>query len=179
MNNIDLQDHDILILENIRKNSDRVKQRDLARIVGISLGMTNAVLKRLVKRGLLIIRKINNRSVQYAVSPAGVNAIARRSYHYLKRTIKNLVDYRDMLENLVLDIKRSGFGTVVLVGKSDLEFIVEHFCRKKRIRFERAIDPYSIAAGSFVIYSENHSGDCPGSPGNCISLSDLLLKAEG
>ena len=59
-------------------------QRDLARIVGLSLGMTNAILKRLVK-------KVNNRNIQYIVSPKGINEITRRSYRYFKRTIKNVV----------------------------------------------------------------------------------------
>ena len=62
-------EHELEILENIYKNSKQVHQRDLAHIVGLSIGMTNAILKRLVKKGLLKVKKVNNRNIQYIVSP--------------------------------------------------------------------------------------------------------------
>ena len=45
------EDKELEILENIYHSSSSVRQRDLAEIVGLSLGMTNAILKRLVKKG--------------------------------------------------------------------------------------------------------------------------------
>ncbi|MEW5818174.1 MAG: winged helix-turn-helix transcriptional regulator, partial [Spirochaetota bacterium] len=51
-------DKEIEILENIYSTQNPVRQRDLATIVGISLGMTNAIVKRLVKKGFLTIKKV-------------------------------------------------------------------------------------------------------------------------
>jgi predicted transcriptional regulator len=72
----------------------QVRQRDISRILGMSLGMTNAVMKRLTHKGHLAIRKVNNRGIAYMVTPAGVEAIARRSYRYLRRTLSVMVYYR-------------------------------------------------------------------------------------
>ena len=68
-NNSEHEDKELEILENIYHSSSSVRQRDLAEIVGLSLGMTNAILKRLVKKGLLTVRKVNNRNIRYAVFP--------------------------------------------------------------------------------------------------------------
>ncbi len=42
--------------------------------------MTNAILKRLAAKGFITMRRVNSRNIQYAVTPEGVDAIARRSY---------------------------------------------------------------------------------------------------
>jgi DNA-binding MarR family transcriptional regulator len=173
MNNPNLEDGEVLILQNIQNNGGNTRQRDLARVVGKSLGMTNAILKRLVKRGLLIIKKINNRTVRYAVSPAGINAITRKSYHYLKRTLRNVVYYKDILEKLVMKAAGDGFEAVVLLGGSDLDFIIEHLCQKHRVGFIRA-EEKGDNRRHYYVYSENFSGDCAADRENSINLGMSL-----
>ena len=109
-------------LEYIYHNQDAVKQRDLAQIINVSVGMINAIFKRLARKGWLMIRKVNNRNIQYIVSPAGAEAIARRSYRYFKRTIKNVVFYKEVIENVVIGAKRQGYSGLYLVGYSDLDY---------------------------------------------------------
>ena len=105
---MEYSERELEVLKNIQQNSC-VRQRDLAKIVGVSLGMINVIMKRLVKKGWLSIKKINNRNIKYAVSTQGLDAIMRRSYHYFKRTIKNVVDYKDSIMNIVNNIKEQGF----------------------------------------------------------------------
>jgi len=147
------QDHEIELLESIHTHSDHVRQRDLARIAGLSLGMTNAIVKRLVQKGWLTVRKVNNRNIRYAVSPEGIEEISRRSYSYFKRTVKNIVYYRESIETFVREVKAQGHSTVRLVGKSDLDFIVEHACARYGIRF---VNDGANEGDSrcFVLYSE-------------------------
>ncbi len=146
-------EHELTVLESIYHNGDRVRQRDLARVAGLSLGMTNAILKRLVHKGWLAIRKVNNRNILYAVTPEGADEIARRSYRYFKRTIKNVVDYKDAIERLVAGAARKGFDEVVLVGASDLDFIVEHVCAKSGVQFRRG-NGDGDKTGGFRVISE-------------------------
>ena len=143
-----------------------VVQRDIAHIVGVSLGMTNAILKRLAKKGFLTIRKVNNRNIHYAVSPEGLKMISERSYRYFKRTIKNVVFYKEKIEKIIEDAKDDGFEKVVLVGESDLDFIVEHFCMHYGLRFTRAAanalekgGDTEPGAKAFIFYSENIAAD--------------------
>ena len=152
-------EHELEILENIYKHDKQnVHQRDLARIVGLSLGMTNAILKRLVKKGWLKIKKVNNRNIQYIVSPQGIDEISRRSYRYFKRTIKNVVYYKEAISRLIREIKGRGYKGLVLIGESDLDFIVEHYCLKYGIEWITD-DRKENSPEVFHLYSESYIPD--------------------
>ena len=95
--------------------------------------MANAILKRLVQKGLLKIQKVNNRNIRYVVSPRGMERIARRSYRYFRQTVKNVVYYKEAIEELLDLVEARGVTEIVLIGASDLDFIVEHLCAKHRL----------------------------------------------
>jgi DNA-binding MarR family transcriptional regulator len=150
----DSVNRELEVLERIH-NSRYVKQRDIAHVLGISLGMTNAIIKRLVKKGMLTIKKINNRRVDYSVSAAGLDEIARRSYQYVRSTVKYVVDYRHALEDLVQTVLEAGYERIVLVGRSDLDFVIENACSRFDIPLvtRRGADSDS-RRGDFTLYSE-------------------------
>jgi len=148
---------EVEILENIYHSDANIRQRDLARIVGLSLGMTNAILKRLAQKGWITIRKVNNRNIAYAVSPEGVEVIMRKSYRYFRRTIKNVVYYRRNIEKLVSEVVERGYDKLLLVGQSDVDFIVEHACNRYGVELLKE-DP-SEAEEVFFLYSENYLPD--------------------
>jgi DNA-binding MarR family transcriptional regulator len=157
---MDSTEHELDLLEHIRLRSDSIHQRDLARIVGLSLGMTNAILKRLAHKGWITIRKVNNRNIHYAVTPSGVEQITRRSYSYFKRTIKNIVYYREAIEAFVSDLAAQGYSSVLLVGQSDLDFIVEHVCGEHALSYRKESGDFTEsekgAEGVFLLYSESY-----------------------
>lgn len=153
-------DKEFQILQNISCR-DKIRQRDLAAVVGMSLGMTNTILKRLVMKGLLTMSKINNRNIRYVVSPDGMEEIARRSYKYFKRTLKNIVYYKNSIDDLVRGVKAAGFLSVFLVGSSDVDFIVEHICGKYNITYGQEDDEAAVPAGSFILYGENSGYGIP------------------
>ena len=170
---MDTTDKELKILEHIEQNS-HVNQRDLASGVGMSLGMTNAVLKRLVTKGFLMMQKVNNRNIKYAVTPQGIEAIAKRSYRYFRRTLKNVAFYREAIESLVQDVKARGFEGIVLVGPSDLDFIVEWACEKWGVNL---VSGQGMEDGVFRLYTERyipeHHRD-----GSIGFLQDILLDNE-
>ena len=154
-------DTELVILENIYDAGLKpvpLRQRDLAHVAGASLGMTNVILKRLAKKGLITIRKLNSRNIHYAVTPDGVNEIARRSYRYFKRTIRNVAFYRDQVDSAVAGAKRRGSSAVLLIGFSDLEFIVEHACARHGLSFLKVAEGGTaapvLASGVFPVYAE-------------------------
>jgi DNA-binding MarR family transcriptional regulator len=174
-------DKEIDILERIQQSRSTIRQRDLARIIGLSLGMTNSILKRLAEKGLLKVKKVNNRNIQYVVSAKGMEEISRRSYGYLKRTIKNVVYYKEAIDSLVQEALERGCRRLVLVGRSDLDFIVEHFCTKHRLTLVRTsgAEPLQVSgtagpSDTFVLYSENAAPPHP-EPDSSASLRMLFL----
>lgn len=178
------EDAELAILENIYvsgKSSAIVRQRDLAAAAGASLGMTNAILKRLTQRGMIAVRKLNSRNVHYAITPAGVNEIAKRSYRYFKRTIRNVVFYRDRIDEAVSRAKVKGVQAVLLIGVSDLDFIVEHSCDRHGLPFLKAVEAGVAAAARrdkvLTIHAEGI--EPPESVGEDMFLATILSGNEG
>ncbi len=134
---MDPTDVELQILESIHRNERSLHQRDLARIAGLSLGLTNALLKRLARKGWLSIRKINNRNIHYLATPAGLEMIAQRSYRFLKRTVGNVVRYRDAIGLIIDAAARRGARGIALSEASDLDFIVEHLCAQRGLAYRR------------------------------------------
>ena len=147
-------DKEAIILEHIY-NDDSLKQRELAEKAGISLGMTNAILKRLIEKGWLMTKQLNRRNISYVVSPAGIEEIFKCSYRYFKRTIDDVTLYRKKIEQLVTEAVDVGYDCIVLVGKSDLDFIVEYACGKAGISFKKN-NKEQINNKMFVIYGEQY-----------------------
>lgn len=167
-------DKELIILEQIQ-NNPHVNQRDLATVAQASLGMTNAILKRFAAKGLITIKKVNNRNILYALTPKGMEEISARSWNYFKRTIKNVVDYQDAIIEIVKQAKSEGFSDIALQGDSDFEFIIEHACFKHGMTYCGVIsdsndDIFCFIAESSdlnnLVTDEKHS----------FSLNHLLLK---
>ena len=153
-------DTEFIILENIFDSSSQpLRQRELAQMAGASLGMTNSILKRLAKKGWITIKKLNSRNIRYAITLEGINEIIRRSYRYFKRTIRNVVYFKETLEDVISRAKRKNINTVILLGTSDLDFIVEHACRRLGMGFKK-------------ISENKKTGELPGS-------RTLIVYAEG
>ncbi len=153
-----MHEKELEILEHLHQDTS-LHQRDLSRIVGLSLGMTNAILKRLAMKGFLMVRKVNNRNIKYIVSPAGVEEISKRSYNYFKRTIRNIVYYKENLERTLHQLREQGVQRILLEGESDVDFILEHLCTKTGLHFTRCADGYAPGKDEMVFVSENEEPD--------------------
>jgi DNA-binding MarR family transcriptional regulator len=182
-------DAEYIILENIYDSPQEaapLRQRDLARIAGASLGMTNSILKRLVRKGWITVKKMNSRNIRYIVTIEGINEIIHRSYRYFKRTIQNTVYYKDILDDIIHRAKKKNIGAVVLAGISDIDFIVEHTCQRWGLSFLKAIDP-QIARGAwearsdetFVICAESIPENLWETSPNIFYLSRLVRRQAG
>lgn len=76
---------------------ERVTQRDLANELGIALGLTNLLVRRLVSRGWIEVVNIKPNRVQYLLTPAGISAKARVTRSYVRRTIRLYTETRERI----------------------------------------------------------------------------------
>jgi DNA-binding MarR family transcriptional regulator len=176
-------DTEYIILENIydfSRQKQVLRQRDLAQIAGTSLGMTNSILKRLAQKGWITVKKLNSRNIQYAVTLEGINEILHRSYGFFKRTIKNVVFYKDRIDEIIQKAKRKNISAVLLVGVSDLDFIVEHSCHRYGLSFLKTADAETAvqALGDqiFAVFAENIPDTAHAASKNTLFLSRMLMK---
>jgi DNA-binding MarR family transcriptional regulator len=181
--NSNITDIEYVILENLYASARQIpplRQRDLAQIAKTSLGMTNSILKRLAQKGWITIKRLNSRNIHYAVTLEGFNEIIHRSYGYFKRTIKNIACYKEAIDEAIRNAAEKKMRAVLLIGASDLEFIVEHSCHHHGVSFLKSADKSIILARmdkqTLMIFAE----DIPVSPKltekNSYYLSQLLIK---
>lgn len=170
-----LSEKEAIILEAIYKENS-IKQRELAEKSGFSLGITNAILKRLIEKGFLTVQKVNSRNLHYVVTSIGIDEILRRSYKYFKRTVKNVVFYRNFIEEIVEKAKKSGNNSVVLVGKSDLDFIIEYACGKSNIKYKNSENSLLFDDKCFIVYSEKFDPDISLKEERCCFIKKMIAE---
>jgi DNA-binding Lrp family transcriptional regulator len=113
------------VLRNLRaleaiEGNPKISQRELAGRLGAALGITNALLKALARKGLIKIRGANNRSLSYHLTHAGVLAKS----HLAMRWTLNTIDFyrqarRDVADKL-MGLSAAGVKRVFLYGIGEL-----------------------------------------------------------
>lgn len=174
------QDSEFLILNSIneltRQKAD-ISQRDLSRAINLSLGMTNVLLKRLSQQGYILMQKASPRNMSYVVTPEGMNELAKRTYRYLKRTMKKVVDYKESIVSITSDAHNRGYTHIGLLGASDIDFIIEYAARSVGLDYALYQDATAIPKDTFVFVSESYTGTCPDS-GTAVARVYELLTGE-
>jgi DNA-binding MarR family transcriptional regulator len=106
-------------MEEIEKNP-QISQRELAGQLGAALGITNALLKALVRKGLIKIRGANNRSLTYHLTHAGVLAKSQLAMKWTLNTIDFYRQARTEVVDKLTALSGQGVKTAVLYGVGEL-----------------------------------------------------------
>jgi DNA-binding MarR family transcriptional regulator len=157
------QDSEFLLLNSIHEltlaKAD-ISQRDLSRAIQLSLGMTNVLIKRMSLKGFVLIQRVSPRKVTYVLTPDGMAELAQKTYRYLKRTMKKVVDYKEAIMTIARDAKTRGFTSIGILGNSDINFIIEYAATNVGLPFCEYSADKAIPSDSFVFVSENWTESC-------------------
>lgn len=118
-----------------------VTQRGLAVRLGIALGLTNSLLKRCVRKGLVKVSQAPARRYAYYLTPKGFREKSRLTAQYLSTSLHFYRRARgEYLE--AVDLCRSrGWTRVALYGTTELAEIATLAALEAGLRFEAIIDP--------------------------------------
>ena len=82
---------------------DKISQRSLAKELGIALGLTNLLIRRIVKKGWVKVISVRPNRVRYLITPTGIAEKARITRLYLDNTLHLYTETRDRIrERLTL-----------------------------------------------------------------------------
>ncbi len=109
---------DLRLLEELEKNPI-VSQRELSHKFGIALGVTNACLKRMARKGLIRIRDLNPRRIGYYLTPKGFVEKTRLTIHLVSFRVQHYSELKKVIANRLLEMQRDGRQRVVFYGVSD------------------------------------------------------------
>jgi hypothetical protein len=81
-------------------------QRSLSRELGIALGFTNLLLRRLVRKGCIEIVKVRPNHVRYLITAAGIVEKVRLSHAYLDNSVQFYREARDRIREVFAALSR-------------------------------------------------------------------------
>lgn len=144
------------ILEKNKKN-EGFTQREIAEALEISLGMVNNILKKVLKKGFILVSRINSRKINYILSKKGLNIIYNKSVRYFKTLAKNAFLFKKVLCELIGDLKQKNYTKIILIGESSVDFVIEYCCQKNKIEFKQILINNRDKSKDKVLYYLNYN----------------------
>jgi DNA-binding MarR family transcriptional regulator len=120
MNTSNAQDEISLRLFDALMKEPEISQRALAARLGIALGLVNAYIKRLYKKGHIKIKTLPRNRIKYIITPKGITEKARLTYTYMNYSIQYFKEIRLNIEQTYTKMIAEGITTVLLWGDGEI-----------------------------------------------------------
>lgn len=170
------------------QHSDTTTQRRISSNIGLSLGAVNLLIKKMVRKGLIKVEKLNARTVRYILTPKGLQEKARLTYHYARQSYRRLLKINQALDNLLKTPIEAQKGTnnnfkIDLFGPKDEVFeILSQRLKEHKLAFGAHTslntlnqEPVQIAPPKHLIITWRAEEEEVVPPGlNAVNLMKLL-----
>ncbi len=117
---------EVTIGNNVRIQNNASTQRSMSGDLGVALGLTNLLIRRLVGKGYVRMADMGTRHVRYFVTPAGWEALARATRISMANTVHLYTQTREQIRaNLTAvsaqcELDAAGQKSVVFYGAGDV-----------------------------------------------------------
>ena len=174
------------LLETIYSKQDDkspISQRDLAGAAGLSLGMTNALLRRFIERGWIKLLRLSGRSLRSILTTEGSEEVLRRSISYFSRANRSASLYRDKIDVFIRELARDGYRILVLEGPDELDFLFDYCSERHGLEFVKnpkgsRREALAALRGSMFVFTGATAEVCKdtASGASCCRLADILFS---
>lgn len=93
-------------------------QRSLSKELGIALGLTNLLMRRLAKKGWIRIRHVKRNRILYLITPSGIAAKSTLTREYIRQSVRFYRETRDRIRErlavLCAELKSTGEPTAIV-----------------------------------------------------------------
>ena len=178
MNNSEIRERELIVIEEVGRDKS-LTQRKISHRLGLSLGTTNLVLKKLTSKGYIKTRQLNRRKVQYILTPKGFAEKVKKSYRYFLKTIRSLKMMERKIQELVLEEYQKGKTQFIIFGDGELADIIEISLRNlnvKDLEYTRVSKLEEIRDQDATILVAQAKGNSKNNDGRWI---DVLASISG
>jgi len=125
------------VLNHLQEN-ETTTQRHISTNTGLSLGAVNLLLKKMARRGLIKVEKLNSRTMRYILTPKGIKEKTRLTYDFVRRSYHHILNITSAVEALLTeDVLLSATDQVIIYGPADeVEQILKNTLRGLNIKPE-------------------------------------------
>jgi DNA-binding MarR family transcriptional regulator len=133
------------LLDNVA-GQDAPNQRALARKIGISVGLVNALMHRAVRKGLIKIKEVPARRYAYYLTPKGLAEKSKLVAEYLDHSLTFFRSARQEYNEIFSRCAAAGRKRVVLCGAGELAEIAT-----------LAVNGHDLTIVAVLDYETNHA----------------------
>lgn len=112
-----LAENEFLLIQELSRHPEST-QRDLSETLGISLGTTNLLIRRLARKGLLKVQQLDWKRTRYLLTLQGALEKSQKAYHYTRYTLRI---FRQLQENIGAVLRREHAA-----GRRHFVFVADH-----------------------------------------------------
>ncbi|MBQ5490601.1 MAG: winged helix-turn-helix transcriptional regulator [Treponema sp.] len=141
-------------IANTLEQDPLASQRVLAEKAGMSIGLMNAVLKRFVERGWIMLTNVNLRKLSYAITPAGIAELTARSQKFARRNFELANEYHETLCKYITEAKKQGKTKLYLYGQSYIKFLLVYSCQILNVTFAEKDTSEPVDNSAFCVVGE-------------------------
>ncbi len=109
---------DLRLLEELERNPI-VSQRELSHKFGIALGVTNACLRRMIRKGWVRIKGFDHRRIGYHLTPKGFVEKSRLTFGLISGIVQHYSELKQVIGERLLEMEQKGKERIVFYGVSD------------------------------------------------------------
>jgi len=95
-------------------------QRELSKRIGVALGLTNLMLRRLVKKGYIKISGTKRSRIRYLITPKGILEKSRLTYEFIQYSLQLYSRVRHSLREQLDLVARQGDRRMLIYGTGEL-----------------------------------------------------------
>jgi DNA-binding MarR family transcriptional regulator len=130
----------LFLLDMIAEDQPK-SQRDFSNVLNISLGLVNAFLKRLVKKGYCKVTSLPRNRIKYILTPAGAMEKTRLTYEYISISYQYFKQARTRLQDFYAELEIEGTRRVVFYGAGELAEVAFLSMKGTKIQLIDVVDP--------------------------------------
>lgn len=151
-------------------------QRSLAARMGTALGLTNALVKKCARKGLIKIKEAPARRYAYYITPDGFREKSRLVGEYLNASLDFFRHARSEYDVTIEMCLARGWSRIVLVGAGELAEIATLSAQKDGIEFIALLDEGSNKKFFLGIPVVQHLRDLEGI--QAVIIADQAIPQE-
>jgi len=127
------------ILNRIEANG-RITQPEIAGHLGISLGLTNAFIKRIARKGYIKLTTIPRDRAKYLLTPQGIAEKSRLTLKYLQYSINFYKQAKETISRSYAQLEKEGVKNIVFYGIGEIAEIAYILLQQKQMKLAGVID---------------------------------------
>ena len=110
-------------------------QRDLAKSLGVSLGLVNSFVRRMAKKGYFKITHLPRNRIRYILTPKGAAEKSRLTYAYVQLSYQFYRNARRKIKTLLQELQAQNIHAVAFHGTGDLAEIAFLSLQETNLQF--------------------------------------------